>query len=206
LENNKKLLTFNLVMIAHVSKESKHRDETKNTLIYAERASRITTRLQNSYYLEEEREFPMTHYQNLVTELREEVGRLKTKMLSERPRSAAVQQNIEDPETQQKKQELKYLREQIVVTFKHQMKLRRRLLEAESHLLGLELDAERQHMVISHWQGRKGKLYDKEHEPIIDVKKDSDFDERRNEVDEEESGDEAVSKNIELRSQIQLIL
>lgn len=193
-------------MIAHVSKESKHRDETKNTLIYAERASRITTRLQNSYYLEEEREFPMTHYQNLVTELREEVGRLKTKMLSERPRSAAVQQNIEDPETQQKKQELKYLREQIVVTFKHQMKLRRRLLEAESHLLGLELDAERQHMVISHWQGRKGKLYDKEHEPIIDVKKDSDFDERRNEVDEEESGDEAVSKNIELRSQIQLIL
>jgi kinesin family member 18/19 len=206
LENNKNLLTFNLVMIAHVSKESKHRDETKNTLIYAERASRITTRLQNSYYLEEEREFPMTHYQNLVTELREEVGRLKTKMLSERPRSAAVQQNIEDPETQQKKQELKYLREQIVVTFKHQMKLRRRLLEAESHLLGLELDAERQHMVISHWQGRKGKLYDKEHEPIIDVKKDSDFDERRNEVDEEESGDEAVSKNIELRSQIQLIL
>jgi len=40
------------------------------------------------------------------------------------------------------------------------MKLRRKLLEAESHLLGLELDAERQHMIISHWQGRIGKLYD----------------------------------------------
>ena len=85
-------------------------------------------------------------------------------MLSEpRPRSAAAQQKImdDDPNSVKRKQELKYLREQIVLTFKQQMKFRRRLLEAESHLLGLELDAERQHMVISHWQGRKGKLYDK---------------------------------------------
>lgn len=136
------------VMIAHVSKEGKHRDETKNTLVYAERANHITTRLQNPQLLEEEREFPMAHYQNLVSELREEVGRLKSKMLSDRPRSAAQKQINEDPDTQKRKQELKYLREQIVVTFKQQMKLRRRLLEAESHLLGLELDAERQHMVI----------------------------------------------------------
>lgn len=151
------------VMIAHVSKEGSHRDETKNTLIYAERANHITTRLQNPQLLEENREFPMTHYQTLVSELREEVGRLKTKILSDRPRSAAVQKIInDDPDTQKRKQELKYLREQIVLTFKQQMKLRRRLLEAESHLLGLELDAERQHMVISHWQGRKGKLYDKQ--------------------------------------------
>lgn len=150
-------------MIAHVSKEGKHRDESKNTLVYAERANHITTRLQNPLQLlEEKSEFPMTHYQTLVSELREEVGRLKTKMLSDRPRSAAVQKEInEDPDTQKRKQELKYLREQIVLTFKQQMKLRRRLLEAESHLLGLELDAERQHMVISHWQGRKGKLYDR---------------------------------------------
>lgn len=150
-------------MIAHVSKEGKHRDESKNTLVYAERANHITTRLQNPLQLlEEKSDFPQAHYQTLVSELREEVGRLKTKMLSDRPRSAAVQKEInEDPDTQKRKQELKYLREQIVLTFKQQMKLRRRLLEAESHLLGLELDAERQHMVISHWQGRKGKLYDR---------------------------------------------
>ncbi len=150
------------VMIAHVAPESKYRDESKNTLIYADRANHITTRLQQPTLLEEHREFPMNHYQNLVTELREEVHRLKNKMLTERPRSAAVQRKIEeDPDNIKRKQELKYLREQIVITFKQQMKLRRRLLEAESHLLGLELDAERQHMVISHWQGRKGKLYDK---------------------------------------------
>lgn len=170
------------VMIAHVAPEVKHREETKNTLVYAERANHITTRLQNPQLLEENREFPMAHYQNLVSELREEVGRLRSKMLTDRPRSAIQKVVNEDPDTTKRKQELKYLREQIVLTFKQQMKLRRRLLEAESHLLGLELDSERQHMVISHWQGRKGKLYDRQptalrHQLKHDVNEEDDFDE-----------------------------
>lgn len=151
------------VMVAHVSPEAQHRDETKNTLVYADRANHITTRLQKPELLEETCEFPLNHYQSLVTELREEVTRLKSKMLTERPRSGVAAVALNSPtsiEEQKKKAELRFLREQIVLTFKQQMKLRRRLLEAESHLLGLELDAERQHMVISHWQGRMGKLYD----------------------------------------------
>lgn len=89
-----------------------------------------------------------------------EVNRLKSKLQSEpRPRSGiAATKNVDN---QKRKMELKNIREQIVQTFKQQMKLRRRLLEADSHLLGLELDAERQQMVISHWQGKNGKLYDK---------------------------------------------
>ncbi|XP_055550536.1 kinesin-like protein KIF19 [Wyeomyia smithii] len=163
------------VMIAHVAPDGKHRDETKNTLVYADRANHITTRLQNPTILEENRELPMAHYQSLVSELREEVSRLREKMLSDRPRSGAAQRQQHQgftgssDEEQMKKVELKYLREQIVHTFKQQMKLRRRLLEADSHLLGLELDAERQHMVISHWQSRQGKLYDR-----MDLEEDSD--------------------------------
>ncbi|XP_058127138.1 kinesin-like protein KIF19 [Anopheles ziemanni] len=176
------------VMIAHVAPEAKHRDETKNTLVYADRANHITTRLQEPTILEVEAArdaLPMAHYQNLVAELREEVGRLKMKMLTERPRSGAAlqrqqqQQQQREPDHHQdvvlpsneelvKKAELKFLREQIVQTFKQQMKLRRRLLEADSHLLGLELDAERQHMVISHWQSRQGKLYDRLDEEMED--------------------------------------
>lgn len=176
------------VMIAHVSPEAQHRDETKNTLVYADRANHITTRLQNPDVVEEERrKFPTHHYQNLVSELRSEVNRLKSKMMTDRPRSgaaaaAAAAAAVHPPEIlqldgaaatnaaalaaaeQKKRSELRYLREQIVLTFKQQMKLRRRLLEAESHLLGLELDAERQHMVISHWQGRMGKLYGHGHQ------------------------------------------
>ncbi|TMW54051.1 hypothetical protein DOY81_000837 [Sarcophaga bullata] len=163
------------VMIAHVAPESKHRDETKNTLVYADRANSITTRLQNSVYVDEMQNFPTKHYQHLVSELREEVSRLRSKMLTDRPRSGAAAaaataqepaKNAEDDE--KRKAELRYLREQIVLTFKQQMKLRRKLLEAESHLLGLELDAERQHMIISHWQGRMGKLYDSPSEDDIE--------------------------------------
>ncbi|XP_055384930.1 kinesin-like protein KIF19 [Condylostylus longicornis] len=149
------------VMIAHVAPETKHRDETKNTLVYADRANNITTKLQNTGYMEDKHEFPMKHYQTLVSELREEVTRLKSKMLTERPRSGvAATLNNNNVNDEKRKAELRYLREQIVLTFKQQMKLRRKLLESESHLLGLELDAERQHMIISHWQGRMGKLYD----------------------------------------------
>lgn len=160
------------VMIAHVSPEGQHRDETKNTLVYADRANHITTRLQNpDEMIEETRKYPTQHYQHLVTELREEVNRLKSKMLTDRPRSgvALLKEKGMAPvneDEEKKKAELRYLREQIVLTFKQQMKLRRRLLEAESHLLGLELDAERQHMVISHWQGRMGKLYEMNNEPL----------------------------------------
>lgn len=100
------------VMIAHVAPESLFRDETKNTLIYADRANHITTRLQQPTLLEEHRDFPMTHYQNLVSELREEVHRLKNKMLSEpRPRSAAVQKKIDenpDPDSMKRKQGKKH--------------------------------------------------------------------------------------------------
>lgn len=126
-----------------------------------------------------------------MTELREEVGRLRSKMLTDRPRSAAqkIQQLNEDPDIVKRKQELKYLREQIVLTFKQQMKLRRRLLESESHLLGLELDAERQHMVISHWQGRKGKLYDQQ--PLA---------ERLKETEDEEDGSSDSEANSALRN------
>lgn len=153
------------VMIAHISPEVSQRDETKNTLVYADRANNITTRLQNPELDEETREFPTHHYQHLVTELREEVNRLRGKILTDRPRSgaaaaaAASARNQSHSEEQRKRAELRFLREQIVLTFKQQMKLRRRLLEAESHLLGLELDAERQHMVIAHWQGRMGKAF-----------------------------------------------
>ena len=54
------------VMIAHVAPEAKHRDESKNTLVYADRANHITTRYQNPEILEENRVFPTAHYQTLV--------------------------------------------------------------------------------------------------------------------------------------------
>lgn len=75
-------------------------------------------------------------------------------MTEDRPRSADIKLN-----TVQKGEEVRSLRERIVGTFKEQMKLRRKLMEIDSHLLGLSMDAERQHLIISHWESRNNKLY-----------------------------------------------
>lgn len=132
----------------------------------------------------------MSQYRTVISELREEISRLKSKMKDSRQET--IQNKIffhlykgdkfndlvnfnrskEDLISQQQKDEeltkeeseesaahLKTLREAIVSTFKQQMRLRRRLMELDSHLLGLALDAERQHAAISHWEARFNRLY-----------------------------------------------
>ncbi|KAF5280510.1 hypothetical protein FQA39_LY18032 [Lamprigera yunnana] len=140
------------VMIAHVSPSLGQKEESRNTLIYADRANNISNKVERNIY---DVSYHVTQYQTVITELRNEISRLQSKMSEERPRSAApVRLN-----TTERNNEVRQLREAIVATFKEQMKLRRKLMEIDSHLLGLGMDAERQHLVISHWESRNNKLY-----------------------------------------------
>ncbi|KAL1452577.1 hypothetical protein WDU94_006795 [Cyamophila willieti] len=50
-------------------------------------------------------------------------------------------------------------REQIVSTFREQMRLRRKLMDIDGHLLSLGVEAERQHLIISQWESKHNKLY-----------------------------------------------
>ncbi|EFA08129.2 kinesin-like protein KIF19 [Tribolium castaneum] len=140
------------VMIAHVSPSVTQKDESRNTLIYADRANNISTKAERNVL---DVSYHVTQYQTVINELRDEISRLQQKMNEERPRSADVRRmNAEE-----RSNEVKKLREQIVETFKTQMKLRRKLMEIDSHLLGLGMEAERQHLIISHWESRNNKLY-----------------------------------------------
>ncbi|CAH0563687.1 unnamed protein product [Brassicogethes aeneus] len=140
------------VMVAHVSPSLTQRDESRNTLIYADRANNITNKVERNVL---DVSYHVTQYQTVITELRDEISRLQSKMTEERPRSADVNRmNAEE-----RSNEVRNLREQIVDTFKNQMKLRRKLMEIDSHLLGLGMEAERQHLIISHWESRSNKLY-----------------------------------------------
>ncbi|KAJ8929813.1 hypothetical protein NQ314_017410 [Rhamnusium bicolor] len=140
------------VMIAHVSPSAGQKDESRNTLIYADRANNITNKIERNVL---DVSYQVTQYQTVITELRDEISRLQTKMKEERPRSADVNKlNAEE-----RSSEVRKLREQIVETFKTQMKLRRKLMEIDSHMLGLGMEAERQHVIISHWESRNNKLY-----------------------------------------------
>nr|XP_023029277.1 kinesin-like protein KIF19 [Leptinotarsa decemlineata] len=140
------------VMIAHVSPSAAQKDESRNTLIYADRANNITNKIERNVL---DVSYHVTQYQTVITELRDEISRLQNKMKEERPRSA----DINRMNAEQRSNEVKKLREQIVETFKTQMKLRRKLMEIDSHLLGLGMESERQHVIISHWESRNNKLY-----------------------------------------------
>ncbi|XP_030764084.1 kinesin-like protein KIF19 isoform X2 [Sitophilus oryzae] len=140
------------VMIAHVSPSSNQKDESRNTLIYADRANNISTKVERNVL---DVSYQVTQYQTVVNELRAEISRLQNKMKEERPRSA----DIKRMNAEERSQEVRNLREQIVDTFKTQMKLRRKLMEIDAHLLGLGMEAERQHLIISHWESRNNKLY-----------------------------------------------
>ncbi|KAJ2946038.1 hypothetical protein O0L34_g4956 [Tuta absoluta] len=146
-------------MVAHVAPGASCRDTTRSTLHYAQRAASITNKVERELV---ETPMHMSQYRSVINELREEISRLKTKM-KEGSRTKEDPQIEEEELTKEESAEnaahLKSLREAIVSTFKQQMRLRRRLMELDSHLLGLALDAEKQHATISHWEARFNRLY-----------------------------------------------
>ncbi|KDR22574.1 hypothetical protein L798_12702, partial [Zootermopsis nevadensis] len=135
------------VMIAHVSPAAMHKEESRNTLLYADRAKNISTKASNVQHCC----LKTTHYRTIISELRDEISRLRSKMEEDRPRSGDASNN--------RGGKLKLLREKIVSTFREQMRLRRRLMEYNAQLLSLSTEAEQQHAIISQWESQNNKLY-----------------------------------------------
>ncbi|XP_066588889.1 kinesin-like protein KIF19 [Prorops nasuta] len=140
------------VMIAHVSPAAINRDESKNTLIYADRANKISNKVERNVldvsYLH------VAQYRDVISDLKNEISRLRNKMKDERP----VARTEEKP-SDGKAKDFRALRDKIVSAFKEQMRLRRKLMELDSHLLSLNIAAEQQHSIISHWESRNNRVY-----------------------------------------------
>merc|ERR1719367_1316110 len=66
------------VMIAHISPADKHRDESRNTLVYADRAKNISNKVRKNVL---DVSYHVSQYQNIISELRSEIGRLKEKIV-----------------------------------------------------------------------------------------------------------------------------
>lgn len=113
--------------------------------------------------------YHVSQYRTIISELRDEITRLKSKM-SDEMRPMPENQYINDlPNNLQtgealdqlltKSDQLRNLKNEIVTTFKEQMRLRKRLLNIESYLMGLEMESNRQHSIISEWEGKNNRLY-----------------------------------------------
>lgn len=111
--------------------------------------------------------YHVSQYRTIISELRDEISRLRSKMsdgresyertVNELPNDTQANQTLDQLLT--KSDELQNLKNDIVTTFKEQMRLRRKLLNIESYLMGLEVESGRQHSLISEWEGRNNRLY-----------------------------------------------
>lgn len=107
------------VMIAHVSPANAHRDESRNTLIYADRANKISNKVERNVldvsYLH------VAQYRDVINDLKSEISRLRNKMKDDRPRKTDPEKEAAD---NARGNDFRSLREKIVSVFKEQMRLR----------------------------------------------------------------------------------
>ena len=68
------------VMIAHISPADVHREESRNTLVYADRAKNISNKVHKNVL---DVSFHVTQYQSIIADLKGEIGRLKDKINNE---------------------------------------------------------------------------------------------------------------------------
>ena len=119
-------------MIAHISPADVHREESRNTLVYADRAKNISNKVHKNVL---DVSFHVTQYQNIIADLKGEIGRLKEKIndgvggqsvdtFEKFNLKFCVQKETSSPATRQQIEELKLLRDALVANFKEQMKLR----------------------------------------------------------------------------------
>lgn len=71
------------VMVAHVSPTAEHREESRNTLLYADRANHITNKVKKNVL---DTDYHVTQYRTVINELKDEIARLRNKMKEDRPR------------------------------------------------------------------------------------------------------------------------
>uniref|UniRef100_A0A4W3JTH6 Kinesin-like protein n=1 Tax=Callorhinchus milii TaxID=7868 RepID=A0A4W3JTH6_CALMI len=151
------------VMIAHISPASASFEESRNTLIYADRAKNIKTRVKRNLL---NISYHITQYTNIITDLRNEIDRLKSKIDEQGPERRKLEKaNIRDIQAEVQQHSVQYnrgemgrLREQLMSAFRQQMEIRRSLMELENTNMELHIDTSRHLLTIADWEREKAHL------------------------------------------------
>ncbi|XP_051876871.1 kinesin-like protein KIF19 isoform X2 [Pristis pectinata] len=148
------------VMIAHISPASSSFEESRNTLIYADRAKNIKTRVkQNLLNIS----YHITQYTNIIADLKKEIERLKLKIdqqgpeqrKSEKANIRDIQAEVQQHSVEYKRGEMGRLRDQLMVAFRQQMEIRHNLMELENTSMELHIDTSRHLLTIADWEREK---------------------------------------------------
>ncbi|XP_064641275.1 kinesin-like protein KIF19 isoform X2 [Lineus longissimus] len=147
------------VMIAHISPASLHFEESRNTLIYADRAKNIKTKVRRNVT---DVSYHIAQYTNIIQELRQEIERLRYKLTSAggsaKKRNVSNIQNVQDEVMESsRKMELKKMKEQLLTTFRDQMEVRRSLMEITNTQMDISLEFSRNTLIINDWETEHAK-------------------------------------------------
>ncbi|XP_002735267.1 kinesin-like protein KIF19 [Saccoglossus kowalevskii] len=149
------------VMIAHISPASMFFEESRNTLLYADRAKNIKTRVKANFF---NVSFHIAQYTGIIADLRKEIARLKKKINEQeiqptRTQGSAsikdIQSEVERTTAFQDRKEMDKLRQQLVSNFQEQMEIRRSLMELENTNMEIAMDTSKHLLTIAEWEQEK---------------------------------------------------
>ncbi|KAJ8364034.1 hypothetical protein SKAU_G00128650 [Synaphobranchus kaupii] len=165
------------VMITHISPASTNFEESRNTLIYADKAKNIRTKVKRNLL---NVSYHIAQYTSIIADLRQEIERLRAKIdeqgqenrKGDRADIRDVQAEVQQHSAQYSRRELGRLREQLLSAFREQMEIRRSLVELENCNMELHIDTSRHLVTISDWERERArcakKWRDERHREEVD--------------------------------------
>ncbi|XP_072029588.1 kinesin-like protein KIF19 [Amphiura filiformis] len=149
------------LMIANISPASFQFEESRNTLLYADRAKQIKMKIKAnrtnvSYHI--------AQYTNIISELKQEIERLRKKIgeQDKGPRIADVHSEVEKAASEQDRAEMDRLRHRLMHNFQQQMELRQKMMEVENQKWEISVEASRHFSNIAEWEQEKARLASKQ--------------------------------------------
>nr|XP_019613100.1 PREDICTED: kinesin-like protein KIF19 [Rhinolophus sinicus] len=143
------------VMIAHISPASTSFEESRTTLLYADRAKSIKTRVKRNLLTVS---YHIAQYTGVISDLRREIQRLKSQIerQEEKGSEAGVRATQGTPSTgQDSRLQMNKIRAQLVRAFKEQLEMRHSLVELENASIELHVDASRHLLTMADWEHEK---------------------------------------------------
>ncbi|XP_013764476.1 kinesin-like protein KIF19 isoform X2 [Pundamilia nyererei] len=149
------------VMIAHISPASVAFEESRNTLTYADRAKSIRTRVKKNMI---NVSYHIAQYTNIISDLRCEIERLKKKIAEQASRQlnsdrADIRnvQEVQAHSSQQSREEMDLLREQLLDAFRQQMQIRKSLMELENNNMEIQIATSNNLLTITDWEQERSR-------------------------------------------------
>ncbi|CAG2199560.1 KIF18_19 [Mytilus edulis] len=147
------------VMIAHISPASSQFEESRNTLVYADRAKHIKTKVRRNVT---DVSYHIAQYTNIIQELREEIGRLRVK-LNDKTTSVSLHggssiQAVQEAKRNLDKVELIFQTEGTTENITKKIKWKiKSLMELNNATMEISLETNRNQMIITEWQAERAK-------------------------------------------------